>query len=305
MANPSKSKNARGATANPPPPREEDTPKYTWAQLDATFGAPSDAERAVYDIPNATESHRLLGTEIASARILTDAQRWLGQLHDFLQQRARPTVVGFDEGLARVFASRVKRLRTLVRAAEGGASTRKLRRSAAEAIADTTVRASRGRYRDVHAALSGAVAVDPARRAQVAALRSEPGVDALARDLRALASLLDAALRAGGSLKARLTGRGLDDAITRELEQLASQVDHSLDGVSGASHRAEVSQSEIDLEDGVILTLAEELMGLFPKGRGDAVPALLPKATRRYFSASARRRAPTPAPAPENPVKPV
>lgn len=284
-----------------------EAPKYTWAQLDAAIPPPTAKDREVFDVPSATLDHQRMGAEIASARILTDAQRWLGQLHDFTAHApdAAEKVLGFDPALIRVFAARAKELRGLVGASEGSASTRRLRRSAAEAIVDATVKASRGRYREVLAALSGAVMVDPARRAQVAGLRSEPGIAVLARDLRSLARLVEDAVASGSPVRVRALGRGLSDAVAKELGRLAAQVEGALDGVSGGNRRGEVSQAEIDQVDGVMLSLMEELMGLFPSGRGDGVPVLAPLATRRFFSSSSRRRAPAPDPVPTPTPDPV
>jgi hypothetical protein len=293
MAKAKKSPPHTPITPTPAPQGLDEAPKYTWTQLDAAFPSPSDEERAVYDLA-VTEGHQRMGSEIASARILTDAQRWLGQLHDFARREGAPVVLGYSPGLAQVFAARVRNLRGLVARAETGVSTQKLRRSAAEAILDASVLASRARYGEVLAALAGATLTDPTRRAQVGGLSGQPGEAALAGALRSLARLVDDAVAAGSPVRVRAVGRGLSAAVAKELTQLATQVEQSLDGVSGANRREGVSQAEIDREDGAILTLMEELMGLFPTGRRGDVPALRPLATRRYFSSTRRRVAPAP-----------
>lgn len=298
MANPKKSSPQTRQPSLPATPAS-DAPKYTWEQLDAAFPAPTADERADHDVSPA-DAHQRAGAEIASQRILTDLQRWLGQLHDFAKRHPDPSAVvfGYDPALARVAAERARTLRRMLADTASGATTTALRRSAAQAIRENTVDVSRERYRAVLAALVGATLTDPARRAQVAGLSDRPGEDALPTALRTLSRLVADAAAPGSPVLRRCRARKLDARVAEELEGLASQIDRTRDALTGGTRRESIAQSAIDREDGALLELMEALMALFPAGKRGDVPALVPLATRRYFSGSGRRRAPSPDPVP-------
>ena len=76
--------------------------------------------------------------------------------------------------------------------------------------------------------------------------------------------------------------------------------------VRGARASSSVTQAQLDVQDGTVLLLMDELMAVFnaEHAANPAVPALLPNATRSYFLRQAAAPEPPagPAPAPTPPV---
>ena len=236
------------------------------------------------------------GATIASARLLTDAQRWLGQLVDFERSVADPgaVVMGYRPALARVFADYTRTLRGLVGDQTLSAADLKLRRSSAEKDLQRVVRDARLRYETVRASLHAATRADAELHDRVSAMPARPGQTVLAAQLTLLASLLTEALKRPRAMQVRLAGRGLDRAVAQGLRSTADAVTTALDRTLGGTPNRAASQSQIDLADGALVTLMEELMQLFPRGRREGVPVLVPLASRTFFTANRYRRAPTP-----------
>ena len=117
-----------------------------------------------------------------------------------------------------------------------------------------------------------------------------PGQTVLAAQLTLLASLLTEALKRPKAMQVRLAGRGLDRAVAQGLRSNADAVTAALDRTLGGTPNRAASQSQIDLADGALVTLMEALMQLFPRGRGEGVPMLVPLASRTFFTAPWARR---------------
>ncbi len=278
-----------------PPAPADDSPKYTWAQLDAVLPEPSEADRAAFDITMPAAQLQARGAQIASSRLLTDTQRWLGQLVDFERSVSNPgaVVLGYQPGLSRVLASYARALRTLTSDQKLSASELKLRRGSAEKQLRRVVSDTRLRYETVLASLHGATRNDPALHDRVAAMPSRPGQTALAGQLQVLARLLEQALLSGPAMQVRLSARGLSRVHVDDLRTFADDLTAALDLTRGGTPTQASVQSQIDQIDGAIVTLMEDLMALFPRGRRDGVPVLQPLASRTFFTTARYRRAPS------------
>ncbi len=194
-----------------PAPAAADASKYTWDQLDAALPEPTAADRAAFDILLPAAELQARGTKISSTRLLTDTQRWLGQLVDFERSVSNPgaVVLGYQPGLARVLASYTRKLRGMTSAQSLSASELKLRRTSAQKQLDRVVEDTRLRYAAVLAPLLGASVGDAALHDRVSQMPTRPGQSALAGQLRLLATLLDAGLGGSPALRTRLEARGL------------------------------------------------------------------------------------------------
>ncbi len=177
-----------------PAPAAADASKYTWDQLDAALPEPTAADRAAFDILLPAAELQARGAKISSTRLLTDTQRWLGQLVDFERSVSNPgaVVLGYQPGLARVLASYTRKLRGMTSAQSLSASELKLRRTSAQKQLDRVVEDTRLRYAAVLAPLLGASVGDAALHDRVSQMPTRPGQSALAGQLRLLATLLDA-----------------------------------------------------------------------------------------------------------------
>jgi len=286
--------------ATPPQPQNPATPsedaKYTWAQLDIDLPEPSEADRAAFDLPHPAAELQARGAMIASPRLLTDCQRWLGQLVDFERSVSDPgaVVLGYQPGLARVLASYTRRLRALTGDQNLSAAARKLRRKSAEKHLRRVVADTRLRYESVLASLHGATHADAELHDRVVAMPSRPGQTTLAEQLHLLAQLLEEALQHGPAMQLRLAARGLRSEHVSDLRTFAADITAALDHTRGTTPTQAATLSQIDQLDGAIICLMEELMGLFPRGRRDGVPVLRPLSSRTFFTTSRYRRAPSP-----------
>lgn len=280
----------------PPPAAAEDAPRYTWLQLDAALPEPSEAERALFDALLPAAALQARGAMIASERLLTDTQRWLGQLVDFERSVPEPSevVLGYQPALARVLASHARRLRALTSSQRLTASELKARQKSAQKQLSRLVADARQQYATVLAPLLAASQVDANLHDRVSQLPGRPGQTALADQLRLLGSLLSTGLRGAQPLRARLAARKLGEQHVDALRTTADALVRLLDATRGGTPSNKTTQAEIDRTDGAILTLMEELMALFPRGRREGVPVLRPLASRTFFDTLRYRRAPTP-----------
>jgi hypothetical protein len=197
----------------PPPAAAEDAPRYTWLQLDAALPEPSEAERALFDALLPAAALQARGAMIASERLLTDTQRWLGQLVDFERSVPEPgeVVLGYQPALARVLASHARRLRALTSSQRLTASELKARQKSAQKQLSRLVADARQQYATVLAPLLAASQVDANLHDRVSQLPGRPGQTALADQLRLLGSLLSTGLRGAQPLRARLAARKLGE----------------------------------------------------------------------------------------------
>lgn len=294
-------------------------PPFVLSALAAELGAPSPALIAalLQETPDSELVER--GTQIASARVVTDGARMLGIGWTFYkgasaEQKRR--LRGCSRELFTLGVSEVLRLEQLLdqqeaqRQHEG--SVRQVSAVAQGAAWDTAL----GLRDQAADALRGAAGSLQGRAAVTESVGTADSAAALARGLESLAKLLEGWLhqatgteRADEALKLRLALFALDAEYVKELRRAAEALRQTEAAAQNRPQTARVSQVQLDRQDGLCLLLLDRLMRAFERGHAldPTIPRLVPLATRSVLSRrrSGQKDAPdtTPAPSPA-PVPP-
>ncbi|HEX2568166.1 MAG TPA: hypothetical protein VH877_01325 [Polyangia bacterium] len=253
-----------------------------------------------------------LGATISTRRIVTDATRLYGLIHDYWQRATpekRRRVRGFSLPLLAVAVDQAYRLEQMMdrqrtkRAADG--TTR--------AVLDATLKAARdtglGLRDQAASALLDAAGQDPVLREELTSSvgRADPP-DALALGLANLAKLLRRWLGLGdAALATRLALANLDEGYASELDQAGQQL---LAAATAARLRpTPVTQGELDLLEGINLMLLGQIVRAFRHAHqlDPTIPRPIPIATRRFFSRRSPQKPASPktAPAPSPSAAPA
>jgi len=260
------------------------------------------------DLPSTDLVER--GAKIRSEKILTDLVRIGGQAAEFWNHASpnqKRNLLGFSWPLLQVLVHSGKKLADMVATRDANANEREANRAAAFAIADQTYTQGMDERDRLVVALEGVESLVPGLDARIAAARATVNDhDSLATSLQALIKLCRELLLNPQSRVARqLTDGGVTSVELNTLETLANSVKSAGEQASGARKQGNVSQSDLDLQDGTCLTLLERVMRIFNRAheRDASIPRLLPIATRRMFAFSAGRKSArdTPPEAPETP----
>jgi hypothetical protein len=267
------------------------SPTHTWTSLLALVPAPNPAETELYavDLPSTDLVER--GAKIRSEKILTDLVRIGGQAAEFWNHASanqKRNLLGFSWPLLQVLVHSGKKLADMVATRDANADEREANRAAAFAIADQTYTQGMDERDRLVVALEAVESLVAGLDARIAAARATVNDhDSLATSLHALIKLSRELLLNPQSRVARqLTAGGLTSAELNTLETLANSVKSAGEQASGARKQGNVSQSDLDLQDGTCLTLLERVMRIFNRAheRDASIPRLVPIATRRMFS---------------------
>lgn len=252
-----------------------------------------------------------IGSEVATSRIDTDCARLYGQALDFLTQASpaqRDALLGLTDGYLHcaIFAAhRGQALNAeLLRSGAASASLQKQRETAAQLMRNAAI-ARRAQLRSVLERLSGGEAT---RKAEIAGAFGRMGTpEDLADSLAALCALGRRYLKdKDPGIGARRKLIGLSEDVLTASAELATQVRTTGRAGQAVRGRSAVSQGDVDLWDGINLTLLDQIIQTFAAGNAanPTVPRLFPLALSRWFSARPKKKpaepaspSPTPAPA--------
>ncbi|MDI1449371.1 hypothetical protein [Polyangium sp. 6x1] len=277
------------------------TPTYTWASVLAMVPAPTqeEADRYVSEHPNADLMER--GSQIRSEKILTDLVRFGGLLGEFWP-KATPAhkrhLLGFSEPLLKVFVHEGKKLADMVAQFDGAADAREASRAAAIAVADQAYREGMDERERLVTALDGVSHLEPGLDERIT--RATGRVTDFATLAQSLTSLVKVAkdIRQNPMSKAakQLEDGGLDATQIMTFEDTAAKVKSTGELASGARTKGQITQADLDLQDGMCLSLMDRVMKVFNRAheRDPSIPRLTPIATRRMFVSSRKRETDVP-----------
>ena len=269
----------------------EQTPTYTWNSVLAVVPAPTRDEIELYalDLPPTDLVER--GAKIRSEKILTDIVRIGGQAAEFWSNASagqKRHLLGFSFPLLKVFVHSGKKLADMLALRAANTDEREANRAAAIAIADQTYSQGMDERDRLLVALENVESLVPGLEARILSARATvTDHDSLALSLQALVNLGRDLLSNPNSRAARqLVDGGVTPEALTTIDTLAQSVKSTGDHASGARIRGNVSQSDIDLQDGTCLAYLERVMRIFNHAheRDASIPRLLPIATRRMFS---------------------
>lgn len=287
------------------------SPTHTWSSLLALVPPPSAADAELYAVELPPTDLVERGANIRSEKILTDIVRIAGQVAEFwnhAETTQKRHLLGFSWPLLQVLVHSGKKLADMVATRNAHHDEREANRSAAFAIADETYKQGMDERDRLVVALEAVESLSPGLEARIAAARATVhDHDSLANSLQALIKLARELLSVPQSRVARqLTDGGVTTAELNTLETLATNVKSAGEQASGARTQGNVSQSDLDLQDGTCLAHLERVMRIFNRAheRDASIPRLVPIATRRMFAFATNRKN-APSLPPETPQSPT
>lgn len=266
------------------------TPTYTWVSVLDMVPAPTsdEAERYAIDTPNVDLIER--GAQIRSEKILTDLLRFGGILGEFWPKATpaqRRHLLGFSTPLLKVFVHSGKKLADMLEQYEATTGEREASRAAAIAIADEAYKEGMDDRERLATALEGVQGLEPGLETRIDAASGRVTDSAtLATSLGALVKLAKEILGRPNSKAAKqLVDGGLDADQIAAFEATALKVEATGKEASGARTKGQVTQADLDLQDGICLALMDRMMKVVNRAheRDPSIPRLTPIATRRMF----------------------
>ncbi|MDI3284145.1 hypothetical protein [Polyangium sp. 15x6] len=270
-------------------------PTYTWPAVLAMVPAPTqeEAERYADETPNADLMER--GSQIRSEKILTDLVRFGGILGEFWPKATaaqKRHLLGLSEPLLKVFVHSGKKLADMVAQFDATADDREASRAAAIAVADQAYKEGMEERERLVTALEGVAHLEPGLEERITkATGRVTDFTSLALSLAALAKVAKD-IRQNPLSKAakQLDDGGLDAPQITVFEEIAAKVKSTGTLASGARAKGLVTQADLDLQDGICLSLMERVMKVVNRAhdRDPSIPKLTPIATRRMFPSRKR-----------------
>jgi len=280
---------------------------YTLPQLLVRVGSatPEEARRLL-----ALSDADLIATgkQVATPRISTDCARLYGQALDLLAHATaaqKAALLGVTSNLLRVavFAAHHGDERHAARQQSLGME--KARKVSRQTVASGVLLRGAGRREQLRALFLAIVGSEPTWSERIGAAYGtgkEPAELCRAlQDLGALGKELLASRDAG--ITERRRDSGLSSTLLDEITKLAKDV-KALGGAALAAREiSPVSQSDVDLWDGINLLLLEQVISLVNTAHElePSIPRLIPLSLRSYFFTGPKKSAAKPAPIPAPP----
>jgi hypothetical protein len=294
-----KKKTPKDQGAKPPEASTlHETTTHTWASLLRAVPAPTKQESELYALRTSPAELIERGSHIRSEKIRTDLVRLYGITAEFLPKATaaqRKLLLGFSDAFFRVAVHAGAHLGALIerRTATAGVREQAIA-SGASTAAQSYTEGMAERDRLV-TALEGLVDYDATLETRLDAARGRvTDATTLAASLLALVKLIRELLKQKTTVVAQqLHEGGVTAEELKGSEAIAAKVKESDAQASGARAQGEVSQADLDLQDGICLTYLERLMRTFNRAheQDPSIPQLLPIATRRMFAASRKKAA--------------
>lgn len=271
-------------------------PRYTWEQIRAKVKPATPEELEIYRVRVPQAELVARGAQLRSERILTDLRTWIGQLVDWWSKvpaAQRVEMVGFSDARLRVLTHHAFVLQDLVARAN---EPQKARIDYAGAVArnDAAYRKAQHTRQVLRKVLDGAGAAEEGWAAQVAAADVAASTSAtLPKTLKNLLDLAAKALAANRAVGAMLRADGLNEAALARFTAVYAALQESHEQTRGTAATGEVTQSNLDLQDGICLHQMVHLRGVLSELRSEdpSVPPLVPRATRGVIGPRSRAEA--------------
>ena len=273
---------------------------YTLPQLKRRSGpATVEEARGLVAVPDAQLIAQ--GAEVATFRISTDSARMYGQTLDILARltpKAKAALLGVTPQLLRIAIFAAQHGDELYAARNQGLALQKTRQTSRRATAATSLGRGMGRREQLRALYLSITGDDLTWRKRIGAaygVAKEPAK--LAQALTGLADLGDELLGSeDAGQRERQKDSGLTTELLAEVRSLAAEI--ALLGTAGLAARelSAVSQAEVDLWDGLNLTLLQRIMNLVNAAHDlePSIPRLVPLSLRTYFFGGSSKKAATP-----------
>ena len=274
--------------ADPPPPIA--SPTVTWGDVATRLGAPTDAERAMYEARVSPDDRVAMGRRLASSKILTDLLRWMGDIAAWQSrtpEAARKKLVGYSDGHVRVAFAEGEALRALVDRYEAGEGAAAVTQGGADAHVASTATTVRHDYDALYNAVADATLGDARLRGKVEAAWSKATrPKPLAAAVKLLADVASEILgKKGSPIAARLAHETVTPELVAGLVASAKALGVASERAAGPRAAGAVTERDLDLQDGTCLAHMTWLYGFFGAlhAKDPGAPHLVSIATRSFF----------------------
>jgi hypothetical protein len=284
------------------------TVTVTWDGVKLSLGSPTADDRAMYAVDETPEERLALGRRIASAKILTDFLRWLGDVAAWVARTPKEgldALVGFSVGHVQVALEEGLRLRSLLAHYEGRSLEAELEQGGADVGLESAAKVLRAKYDALYTAVEHATRNDAVLSGKVTtafskAVKPKP----LAAAVALFAPLAREAIGRKGRIGARLAREHVTLAVVESLEKAGAELS-TADAQSGRTAGG-VTERDLDLQDGTCIVHMQWLYEFFGNlhDADPSAPRLVPIATRSIFGGhKSPVQAPADAPAGAQPAE--
>ncbi len=283
------------------------TPALPLAEIQKLVGPPNQALLNARNKPTDRETHRLVGVQIRSSRVLTDLSRLIGLSYAWWSTATpekRKKVRGFSLSLLQVAVHYSLELEAAAKGADDTQNEDAAARAANEKGAAKAFSSALACREQLTTALRSVAGTDVAWRSRIDTAVGR------ADDAGTLAAGIERLVKIGEEMLASNTDDivALAEAAQVDNEYLADALAEAA-ALRAADERAGVrltatklSQGDLDVLDGVTLSLLSDMVDAFEKAhdRDGTIPRLVPISTRRVLGmvGKAQPAVPTPGPVP-------
>ena len=245
------------------------------------------------------------GKQVATPRISTDCARLYGQALDLLAHATaaqKAALLGVTPNLLRVCVFAAHHGDERYTARQQGLGLTKAQQVSRQTLASETLLRGNGRRDQLRALFLAIVGSEPtwSERIQAAygTAKTPAELSQALLDLGTIGKELLASRDVG--ISERRKDSGLTTTLLDEIAKLAKDVKALGGAAQSAREIAPVSQSDVDLWDGLNLLLLEQVMSLFNTAHElePSIPRLTPLSLRSYFHTSPKKPSQKPAPTP-------
>lgn len=274
-----------------PTPSSLEPRLYTLDELSSRLGTPDPETLAALTPHDEKDALIRLGAEIKSSRILIDESRIYSLAYEVFS-RATPSqklaLVGFSNELLAVAVFLAVALRKLTAEMSDEAHDDKAEVAERAVVARELVHRAQARREQAYTVLRSVIGGDAKLRAQLdaAARGAVDGGEELSRKLERTAELGRTLFaHKDDAVAARIGLARLTPAFFAELDGLAKELREATRAATARAAVKRASQGELDLLDGVNLTMLGDVVRLFEVAHDldRSIPRLLPIATRRLL----------------------
>ncbi len=210
-----------------------------------------------------------------------------------------PSILGWSLGHNRHATFPTRRLRYARRDNyESNRDEREINRSTAIAVADQAYKEGMDERERLVTALDGVADLEAGLEARIElAAGRVTDFATLSAAIASLSNLAQETLGRPNSKAAKqLLDGGLDADQVAYFADIATKVKMTGEQASGARTKGQVTQADLDLQDGICLALMGRVMKVFNRAheRNPSIPRLVPIATRRMFLSGRKQKAAVP-----------
>jgi hypothetical protein len=272
-------------------------PTKTLLELREILGPPSPLLLASMKTPEAIAAYQDQGRQMASAKVLVDAERILGLAYatwEAATEEQKDLLVGFSESFLAVAVDQALALRQATEVLDSAEHSDKVARSASSTSVALLAKPALILRDQAVTVLRTIAGPSEALKARIAAATGDASTpENLASGLERVAALGNELLKSEDPTVVELAkATRVSEAYFERVTTAAVELRAAIEAARPRLTSAKVSQGDVDVLDGLVLRLLSDLIHSFAAAQDidGTIPSLVPIATRRLLASRTKRR---------------